>query len=115
MDDKDRYAIGQQDFKTLRKDDAFYVDKTAFVEKIARSKENSVRLKIPNEEVRKDLFKDLLSVYLKPKKGTVKTIMDGIVKGISSGDPEMMMKNLDAKAEVHTSNGRVDMLIETPK
>ena len=108
--------------------------------------ENAVRLKIPNEEVRKGLFKDLLSAYLKPKKGTVKTIMDGIVKGINTGAPEMMMKNidayfagipydlkvenennfhnifyvlttligLDAKAEVHTSNGRVDMLIETP-
>ena len=38
MEDKDRYAIGQQDFKTLREDGAFYVDKTAFVEKIVRSK-----------------------------------------------------------------------------
>ncbi|MDE5586025.1 MAG: AAA family ATPase, partial [Muribaculaceae bacterium] len=38
MEDKDRYAIGQQDFKTLRRDDAFYVDKTVFVEKIVRSK-----------------------------------------------------------------------------
>ncbi len=38
MEDKDRYAIGQQDFKTLREDDALYIDKTSFVEKIARSK-----------------------------------------------------------------------------
>ncbi|MDE5814488.1 MAG: PD-(D/E)XK nuclease domain-containing protein, partial [Muribaculaceae bacterium] len=70
-----------------------------------------------------------------------------IVKGINSGNPEMMMKSLDAyfagipydlkvenennfhnifyvlatligldaKAEVHTSNGRIDILIETPK
>ena len=38
MDDKDRYAIGQQDFKTLREDDALYIDKTAFVGKIARNK-----------------------------------------------------------------------------
>ena len=107
---------------------------------------NTVRLKVPNEEVRKGLFKDLISAYLKPKKGTVKTIMDGIVKGINNGNPDVMMKNLDAylagipydlkvenennfhnifyvlatligldaKAEVHTSNGRVDMLIETP-
>lgn len=106
---------------------------------------NCVRLKVPNEEVRKGLFKNLLSVYLQPKKGTVKTIMDGIVKGINNGNPDIMMKNLDAyfagipydlkvenennfhnifyvlmtligldaKAEVHTSNGRVDLLIET--
>lgn len=38
MEDKDRYAIGQQDFKTLRNDGALYIDKTAFIEKIIRSK-----------------------------------------------------------------------------
>ncbi len=37
MKDFGRYAIGQQDFKTLRERDAIYVDKTVFVEKIARS------------------------------------------------------------------------------
>ncbi|MDE6693663.1 MAG: AAA family ATPase [Muribaculaceae bacterium] len=31
------YAIGQQDFKNLRTGGALYVDKTAFVEKIAKS------------------------------------------------------------------------------
>lgn len=109
--------------------------------------EHAVRLKVPNEEVRKGLFKNLLEVYLKPKSGTVKTIMEDIREGIDTGNPELMMKSLDAyfagipydlkvenennfhnafyvlttligvdaKAEVHTSNGRVDMLIETPK
>ena len=38
MDETMRYAIGQQDFKTLREDDALYIDKTAFVDKIAKSK-----------------------------------------------------------------------------
>ncbi|MDE7418683.1 MAG: ATP-binding protein [Muribaculaceae bacterium] len=108
---------------------------------------NSVRLKVPNEEVRKGLFKNLLEVYLKPKSGTVKSILDGIREGIDTGNPEEMMKSLDAyfagipydlkvenennfhnifyvlatligmdaKAEVHTSNGRIDLLIETPK
>ncbi len=37
MEDNARYAIGQQDFKTLREGNALYVDKTAFVEKIAKS------------------------------------------------------------------------------
>lgn len=108
---------------------------------------NTVSLKVPNEEVRKGLFNQLLSAYLKPNKGTVKTIIDGIKEGIRIGDPEMMMKHLsayfsgipydlkvenennfhnifyvlttligvEAKAEVHTSNGRIDMLIETQK
>lgn len=35
MDDRYRYPIGQQDFKMLREDNAFYVDKTGFVERIA--------------------------------------------------------------------------------
>ena len=106
-----------------------------------------MRLKVPNEEVRKGLFKNLLEVYLKPKSGTVKSIIDGIKEGIDTGNPEEMMKSLDAyfagipydlkvenennfhnifylratligmdaKAEVHTSTGRMDMLIETPK
>ena len=108
---------------------------------------NSVRLKVPNEEVRKGLFKNLLEVYLKPRSGTVKSIIDGIKEGMEAGRPEEMMKSLDAyfagipydlkvenennfhnifyvlatligmdaKAEVHTSNGRIDMLIETSK
>ena len=31
------YPIGQQDFKTLRKDGAIYVDKTEFIHKIVDS------------------------------------------------------------------------------
>ena len=31
------YAIGQQDFKSLREGGAVYVDKTAFIERIAKS------------------------------------------------------------------------------
>lgn len=37
MTDHDKYPIGQQDFKTLRERGALYIDKTAFVEKIAMS------------------------------------------------------------------------------
>ncbi|MDE6522708.1 MAG: AAA family ATPase, partial [Muribaculaceae bacterium] len=38
MDYSQKYAIGQQDFRELREDDSFYVDKTYYVEKIAKSK-----------------------------------------------------------------------------
>ncbi|MDE6551532.1 MAG: ATP-binding protein [Muribaculaceae bacterium] len=106
-----------------------------------------VRLKVPNEEVKRGLFNDLLKFYLRPRRGTVKTVIDGITRGIRYGEPEQMMKSLDAyfagvpydlkldnennfhnafyilttligidaKAEVHTSDGRIDLLIETPK
>ncbi|MDE6511235.1 MAG: ATP-binding protein, partial [Muribaculaceae bacterium] len=106
-----------------------------------------VRLKVPNEEVKRGLFNDLLRCYLKPRRGTVRTVIDGITRGIRNGEPERMMKELtayfagipydmkmenennfhnafyilttligiDAKAEVHTSDGRIDLLIETPR
>ncbi len=109
--------------------------------------DNEVCLKVPNEEVRKGLFKNLLQVYLKPKSGTVKSVLDGIMEGIKEGKPHEMMKHLDAyfagipydlkvqdennfhnvfyvlltligidaEAEMHTSDGRIDLLIETPK
>lgn len=108
---------------------------------------NSVTLKIPNEEVRKGLFRELARCYVKVKRGTVKNVIDGITKSIKLGKPEEMMKSLDAyfasipydlkmddennfqnafyvlltligidaKAEVHTSDGRIDLLIETSK
>ena len=109
--------------------------------------DNTVRLKVPNEEVRKGLFKHLLPLYLKPKDATAKTVLDRITKGIRSGDPEEILKSLrayfagipydlrmdnennfhntfyilvtliglDAKAEAHTSDGSIDLLIETPE
>lgn len=108
---------------------------------------DSVRLKVPNEEVKKGLFNDLLECYIKVKHGTLKNLLDGIKNGIKDGKPEMLMKYLDTyfasvpydlkmdsennfhnafyilltllgidtKAEAHTSNGRIDLLIETPK
>ncbi len=108
---------------------------------------DSVRLKVPNEEVTKGLFKDLLKYYVKVKRGFTERVVSDLIYAIFDGEPEEMMKNLDAyfagipydlkmdnennfhnafyilttllgidtKAEVHTSNGRIDLLIETQK
>lgn len=109
---------------------------------------DTVGLKIPNEEVRKGLFKDLMEVYLKDLKGnTVKNIIYEINSSIRLGEPEKFMKNMtayfagipddlkmenennfhnavyiilsligiDAKVEEHTSDGRIDVLITTPR
>ena len=110
------------------------------------SRSKTVRLKVPNEEIRKGLFKHLLPLYLKPKGTTARSVIDGITKSILRGRPEDMLNSLrayfagipydlkmdnennfhnafyilvtliglDAKAEVHTSDGRIDLLIETP-
>ena len=108
---------------------------------------DEVRLKVPNDEVREGLFNDLLPLYVRGKNGWVEDVVDKIRKAIRKGEPEVMMKNLeaffagipydlkmdnennfhnafyilttligiDAKAEVHTSCGRIDLLIDTTK
>lgn len=107
---------------------------------------STVRLKVPNNEVKRGLFNDLLPFYVKPHGSTLKMMLDGIYDGICDGRPEEMLKSLrayfagipydlkmenennfhnafyilvtliglNAKAEVHTSDGRIDLLIETP-
>ncbi len=108
---------------------------------------DEVRLKVPNDEVREGLFNDLLPIYMKGKDGWAESVVDKIRRAIRDGEPEKLMKHLDAyfagipydlkmdnennfqnafyilttligidaKAEVHTSDGRIDLQIETPK
>ncbi len=111
-----------------------------------RLSSDSVSLKIPNEEVRRGLFNNLLKFYVKVKRGTTRGVVADIINAIEDGEPEFMMRNLkayfagipydlkiedennfqnaiyilltliglDTKAEVHTSDGRIDLQIETP-
>lgn len=108
---------------------------------------DTVRLKVPNNEVKEGLFNDLLLYYVKVKRGSAESVVTDIIYGIQDGKPEKMMKSLDTffagipydlkiedennfqnalyilltligvdtKTEVHTSDGRIDLLIETPK
>ena len=108
---------------------------------------NRVHLKVPNDEVRKGLFKGMLEIYIKPATGTLRSIIDGITSSLRNGKPEEMMRcldayfagvpydlkmdnennfhnafyilttliGIDARAEAHTSDGRIDLLIETPE
>ena len=108
---------------------------------------DTVRLKVPNEEVTKALFSDLLKFYVKPRRVEADTLVEDIVYAIQDGEPDTMMRSLDAffagipydlkmdnennfhnafyilatllgigtEAEVHTSDGRIDLLIRTPK
>ncbi len=108
---------------------------------------DTVRLKVPNDEIREGLFNELLPFYLKPKAGDAQGIVADIIDNFNEGEPEMLMKNLenyfasipydlkienennfqnalyilltligiDTKTEMHTSDGRIDLLIETKK
>lgn len=110
-------------------------------------KNDTVRLKVPNKEVKEGLFNDMLRFYVKVRRGTAEGIVSDLIYDIQDGEPEGMMRNLDAyfagipydlkiedennfqnaiyilltligidaKAEVHTSDGRIDILVETPQ
>ncbi len=71
MENSGEYAIGQQDFKTLREDDALYVDKTAFVEKIARSKSKYYFLARPRR-FGKSLFLSTLNYFFEGQRDLFK-------------------------------------------
>lgn len=60
----DRYPIGQQDFKTLRNSHALYIDKTVFVEKLAKSKSGYYFLARPRR-FGKSLFLSTLKYFFK--------------------------------------------------
>ncbi len=59
-----RYPIGQQNFREIRKDNAYYVDKTVFVEKIARSSSRYYFLARPRR-FGKSLFLSTLEYFYK--------------------------------------------------
>lgn len=108
---------------------------------------DTVRLKVPNDEIREGLFNELLPFYLKPKDGDPQGIVADIIDNFNDGEPKLLLKNLEAyfasipydlkienennfqnalyilltlfgidtKAEMHTSDGRIDLLIETKR
>lgn len=61
-----RYPIGQQDFRNLREGDAIYVDKTSYVEKIARSNSRYYFLARPRR-FGKSLFLSTLRYFFEGK------------------------------------------------
>ena len=111
------------------------------------SRRDTVRLKVPNNEVKDGLFNDLLECYVKVRRGTTESVVRNLIYSLEDGEPEKMMQGLDAyfagvpydmkmdnennfhnafyilmtligidtETEVHTSDGRIDLLIETPK
>ncbi|MBD5182061.1 MAG: ATP-binding protein [Bacteroidales bacterium] len=108
---------------------------------------DTVRLKVPNNEVKDGLFNDLLKLYLREDHISAESVVEQLVHAIDDGKPEEMMRcldayfagvpydlkmdnennfhnafyilttliGIDARAEAHTSDGRIDLLIETPE
>ncbi len=108
---------------------------------------DEVQLKVPNNEVRKGLFNDMLPIYLTGKRGNPQSVIRDLLHSMRHGDPEKMMKCLEeyfakipydlkienennfqnalyilltliganTDAEVHTSDGRIDLVVSTPR
>lgn len=71
MDYEDRYPIGQQNFKTIREEDAYYVDKTVFIWKMVRSKSKFYFLARPRR-FGKSLFLSTLEYFFKGERDLFK-------------------------------------------
>ncbi len=109
MQDKDRYAIGQQDFKTLREDDALYVDKTAFVEKIARSKTKYYFLARPRR-FGKSLFLSTLKYFFEGQRDLFKGLYIDSTNWDWSPYPVL---HLDLNSDKYEGQGRLESVLNT--
>lgn len=67
MEESGNYPIGQQDFKKLRDANALYIDKTAFIEKIAKSSSFYYFLVRPHR-FGKSLFLSTLQYFFEGKR-----------------------------------------------
>ena len=73
MEDRFRYAIGEQNFKKLREDNAHYIDKTSFIAKIARSKSHYYFLARPRR-FGKSLFLSSLEYFFRGERELFKNL-----------------------------------------
>ena len=109
MEDKDRYAIGQQDFKTLRDRGAFYIDKTAFIEKIVRSRTQYYFLARPRR-FGKSLFLSTLRYFFEGRRDLFKGLY------IDSTDwdwQQYPVLYLDLNTDKFSEQGILDDVLET--
>ncbi|MDE6786704.1 MAG: ATP-binding protein [Muribaculaceae bacterium] len=102
------YAIGQQDFKKLREEEAVYVDKTAFVEKIAKSKIHYYFLARPRR-FGKSLFLSTLQYFYEGKRELFKGLH------IDSSDWEWAsypVLRLDLNINKYDEPGLIDKILD---
>ncbi len=108
MQDNDRYAIGQQDFKTLRERDAVYIDKTAFVEKIVRSKVQYYFLARPRR-FGKSLFLSTLRYFYQGQRYLFKGLY---IDSMNWDWEEFPVLHLDLNPDKYEEPGRLDDVLD---
>lgn len=108
MAEIDRYPIGQQDFKTLRLDDAFYVDKTKFVDRIARTKSKYMFLARPRR-FGKSLFLSTLRYFFEGKRDLFKGLY---IDSVNWNWEEYPVLKLDLNTNRYEEKGRLDGVLD---
>lgn len=118
-----KYPIGLQDFQGLREDGYVYVDKTAFIDKMVKSGKYYF-LSRPRR-FGKSLLVTTLEAYFEGKEELFKgLVMEKIEKDYQvMGDTEIYFHNVTSlvfkllgfydDVERHTTDGRMDMLVQT--
>lgn len=105
---EDRYPIGQQNFKILREEDAYYVDKTAFIEKLVRSKSKYYFLARPRR-FGKSLFLSALEYFFKGERYLFKGLH---IDSMNWDWPEYPVLRLDLNTDKYAEPGILDGVVD---
>lgn len=109
MVNEDRYPIGQQSFEVLRDGDAYYVDKTTYIEKIIRSQGKYFFLARPRR-FGKSLFLDTLKCFYEGKHHLFKGLyIDTIVWDWE----EYPVLKLDLNTDRYAEQGQLEGVLNT--
>lgn len=109
MDDSRRYPIGQQNFKVLRENDSFYVDKTNFLEKIVRNSNQYYFLARPRR-FGKSLFLSTLQYFYEGNRDLFKGLFIDTVDWDWVPYPVL---RIDLNIEKYEETGMLDSVLNT--
>lgn len=104
MEDRFKYAIGQQNFKKLREEDAHYIDKTVFIAKIVKSKSHYYFLSRPRR-FGKSLFLSSLEYFFKGRRDLFKGLF---IDSIDWEWTEYPVLRLDLNTDKYAEKGILD-------
>ena len=107
MEGNDIYPIGQQDFKALRLDEAAYVDKTGFVEKIIKSKSKYYFLARPRR-FGKSLFLSTLRYFFEVERVLFKGLKADSISWDWTPAPVLY---LDLNTGEYSDSGNLDIVV----
>lgn len=108
MEQPSGYAIGQQDFKTLRQDNAIYVDKTQFVEYIANSMSKYYFLARPRR-FGKSLFLSTLGYFFEGERHLFRGLH---IENMDWGWEKYPVFHLDLNTERYATVGKLDSVLQ---